>query len=267
MSFTINGQPNTTVRLEKASQTESSVTNSPKTYTWINNYTLDTNGTYSFWTSTSNQSWQVYRCRAASGHATSTNSVGYVTTTITSNYFALSNPFNRGDNTLGTVLPYTLDGISIYLWDKAQQQYGNANTFFWGSWDDDTMVLNPGEGFMLYNDSSNPTTNVSFYGFVPEGTLYAATTMTNTNNNALSPLTIDMNSNPSSGLTTQIGDSISIWNVAQQSWNVTNVYSAGQTPWDYTTDKVTGSIGKFFFYKGNQSYQRTFHVWDGFYTP
>jgi len=70
----------------------------------------------------------------------------------------IANPLNYGDNHLNTILPLpdSASGTTIYRFDPATQNYGEAITFIgfglgWISADprSDWLVLNPGEGVFI----------------------------------------------------------------------------------------------------------------------
>lgn len=107
----------------------------------------------------------------------SVNAVGYVNTTVPANGLAiLANPLNGTNNLLDTILPLPegSDGVTIYRFDTAAQNYTDAITYIFGvgwlSASDPTPTIAPGEGFWVQNVLATPL-NITFVGEVPQGTL------------------------------------------------------------------------------------------------
>ena len=120
----------------------------------------------------------------------SVNAVGYVKVTIPANGLEMiANPLNQPNNDLNVILPLkddsTQDGITIYRFDPNGGGGGGAyrNAITWvsngpgmgGLWftpdvDPNATVVNPGEGFFVYNVTGTAA-DLTFVGEVMQGSL------------------------------------------------------------------------------------------------
>jgi hypothetical protein len=102
----------------------------------------------------------------------SVNAVGYVNTPIPGNnqLAILANPLIGTNNSINTVIPTAPDGMIIYRFDPATQNYRDSIAYIdgvgWLSTDPDPQ-LPVGEGFWVQN--SAPATTLTFVGEVAQG--------------------------------------------------------------------------------------------------
>jgi hypothetical protein len=99
----------------------------------------------------------------------SVNIVGYVNTAVPAGFSMIQNPLNASpDNKLANVLPIPAQPCVIYLYQASSGGY-LINEFDGEAWADDQMVINPGDGFFMYNPGAAFT--ITFVGEVPTGSL------------------------------------------------------------------------------------------------
>jgi hypothetical protein len=100
----------------------------------------------------------------------SVNAVGFVNVVFPPGFTLASNPLEGATNTVlalfGTSVP---NGTSVFKFDGVTGSY-TGSTFFFGSWNNPTMSLLPGEGFFFKNPTVTAITN-TFVGNVKQGTL------------------------------------------------------------------------------------------------
>src|SRR5712692_2265851 len=120
----------------------------------------------------------------------SINAVGYVKQTIAFGNLALiANPLNQPNNDLTVILPLkddgTQDGVSIYRFNPASGGYRSTITWvsagpgMGGVWytpdsmtDPNATVVNPGEGFFVFNNSlGGSAVDLTWVGEVMQGNL------------------------------------------------------------------------------------------------
>ena len=99
----------------------------------------------------------------------SLNVVGYVNVPVVGNaagyYTMVANPLNAANNTIGALLPAPPDFTALYKYTGTGFAIA---TFFFGSWDDGTFTLNPGEGCII---GANTPFTATFVGEVMQGKL------------------------------------------------------------------------------------------------
>jgi hypothetical protein len=122
---------------------------------------------------------------AAMAQVTSQNIVGFVNKTVygasQQYYTLLNNPLNGTNNNINTIIPTAPEGVTVYRWDSVHQQFFDGITYYdaatvapnpagWytAAGDPSTAVLNPGEGFFLYNGGGTNFT-LTFVGEVQTG--------------------------------------------------------------------------------------------------
>jgi hypothetical protein len=100
----------------------------------------------------------------------SVNSVGFVNVNFPSGFSIASNPLDGAANTVVALFPAsTPNGSTVFKFNPAGGNFTSA-TFFFGTWDNPTMTLVPGEGFFFRNTAATTFTN-TFVGNVKQGTL------------------------------------------------------------------------------------------------
>jgi hypothetical protein len=99
----------------------------------------------------------------------SVNIVGYVNTAIPSGFSMIQNPLNASpNNSLASALPNPGAPCQLFKYNTTSGAY-DINEFDGEFWLDDAQVVNPGEGFFLFNPGAPFT--ITFVGEVPTGTL------------------------------------------------------------------------------------------------
>lgn len=98
----------------------------------------------------------------------SVNAVGFVTITNKVGLNLIANPLNTTNNTLGALFPASFPDFTDFL--KFDPNIGDfvTSTFFFGSWSDPSVTLNPGEGGFVNTTVEFPLT---FVGEVMQGNL------------------------------------------------------------------------------------------------
>ncbi|NBR84455.1 MAG: hypothetical protein EBS84_04755 [Proteobacteria bacterium] len=99
----------------------------------------------------------------------SVNAVGFVNVTFSPGFTLACNPLNGATNTVLALFPSVPNGTSIFKFDSVSGSY-TGSTFLFGSWNNPSMTLVPGEGFFFKNPTGTPITN-TFVGNVMQGTL------------------------------------------------------------------------------------------------
>ena len=104
----------------------------------------------------------------------SVNAVGYVNTVVPPKGFAFVNvPLIAPNNTINSLIPPTVDGMVVYLYragDFVINSISKDDVTKLLVWDDATVTINPGEGFVVKNPSATAAT-LTFVGDVPQGSL------------------------------------------------------------------------------------------------
>ena len=100
----------------------------------------------------------------------SVNSVGFVNVNFPPGFSIASNPLDGAANTVVALFPAsTPNGSTVFKFNPAEGNFTSA-TFFFGTWDNPTMTLVPGEGFFFRNTAATTFIN-TFVGNVKQGTL------------------------------------------------------------------------------------------------
>jgi hypothetical protein len=100
----------------------------------------------------------------------SVNAVGFVNVNLPSGFSIASNPLEGATNTVAALFPSTTpNGSTVFKFNSANGSFTSA-TYFFGSWDNPSMTLVPGEGFFFRNTDGTTFTN-TFVGNVKQGTL------------------------------------------------------------------------------------------------
>lgn len=100
----------------------------------------------------------------------SVNAVGFVNLEFPPGFSIASNPLDGATNTVVALFPATTpNGSTVFKFNPATGGF-TSSTFFFGTWDDPTMTLVPGEGFFFRNTAATTFTN-TFVGNVKQGTL------------------------------------------------------------------------------------------------
>jgi len=177
---------------------------------------------------------------ASQAQVYSVNAVGYVNTVCVHGFTMIANPLNTTNNTLAALIPTPPDFTTIYKWDDVAQNFVNA-IYFFGSWDQPTMPLNPGEGCFVSTDTQF---TITWVGDVLQGNL----------TNSI-PLNYSIRSSkvPQTGSLTQLAfptpnefDTLYKWNKTIQNYD-NYVYFFGS--WSPSEPSV--EVGESFFYSGN----------------
>jgi hypothetical protein len=99
----------------------------------------------------------------------SVNAVGFVNINFPPGFTLASNPLEGATNTVPVLFPSVPNGTSVFKFDSGTGSY-IGSTFLFGSWNNPSMTLVPGEGFFFKNPSATTLTN-TFVGNVKQGTL------------------------------------------------------------------------------------------------
>jgi hypothetical protein len=75
---------------------------------------------------------------------------------INPGYAAIANPFHRGANTLGEVLPMVPNGTRLFKYDAVANGY-TETTFIFNQWTEPDQTLAPGEGAFVFNPTDTVT--------------------------------------------------------------------------------------------------------------
>lgn len=108
----------------------------------------------------------------AQGAVYSVNAVGFVNLDIPGGYSIIANPLNASNNNVTNILSGQVpDGTTVYKLVGGNYQINGAAVIGGETaWDDETMTLNPGEGFFIRNPGTN-SFKLTFVGEVPQGNL------------------------------------------------------------------------------------------------
>ena len=100
----------------------------------------------------------------------SVNAVGFVNIVFPPGFSLASNPLDSAANTVASLFPSTTpNGSTVFKFNPVTGSFTSA-TFFFGTWDNPTMTLVPGEGFFFRNTDVAAFTT-TFVGNVKQGTL------------------------------------------------------------------------------------------------
>lgn len=184
----------------------------------------------------------------------SVNAVGFVNLTFPPGFTLATNPLEGSTNTVPALFPSVPNGTSVFKFDSATGSY-TGSTFLFGSWNNASMTLVPGEGFFFKNPGATTLTN-TFVGNVKQGTLTTPLS---------AGFTLVGSQVPQSGLvTTDLGlpignaESVFKFNTTSQSYEGGS-YLFGS--WSAPGEPSIG-VGEGFFVKKNASasWTRTFSV-------
>jgi hypothetical protein len=195
----------------------------------------------------------------------SVNAVGYVNTDLVPGFNLVSNPLdNKTGNTVanlfGTGIQGTIpDGTTVFTFVNGGfriSQYDELDGAFGGEAAND--VVPPGSGVFVRNPSS-ANVRVTFVGEVKQGSLSHPIPV---------GYSIQASEVPQAGTATalglqgQIGDSITLWSEATQSFNFTSQFDELDNDWSPALPVL--AVGDAFFYRNAQSsaraWTRTFSV-------
>jgi len=177
----------------------------------------------------------------------SLNVVGYVNVTVGNGLSIIANPLTGATNTVAALFPNVPDQTAIYTFNGTFQ----GNSFEFGAWSNPNQILLPGEGFFIYNPTTQYTN--TFVGEVSSGSL------TNPIPNGLS---LRASQVPQSGLIQTVlgyipGDGDAIYQYHQGSG-----YSGASFEFGGWSQEPTVGVGEgFFVYNNNPSrnWTRTFN--------
>jgi hypothetical protein len=184
----------------------------------------------------------------------SVNAVGFVNINFPPGFTLASNPLEGATNTVPVLFPSVPNGTSVFKFDSGTGSY-IGSTFLFGSWNNPSMTLVPGEGFFFKNPSATTLTN-TFVGNVKQGTL--ATPLA-------AGFTLVGSQVPQSGLvTTDLGLPIGNAESVFKFDTATQSYTGGSFlfgSWSAPGEPSIG-VGEGFFVKKNAtaSWTRTFSV-------
>jgi hypothetical protein len=184
----------------------------------------------------------------------SVNAVGFVNLNFPPGFTLASNPLEGATNTVPALFPSVPNGTSIFKFDSATGSY-TGSTFLFGSWNNPSMTLVPGEGFFFKNPGATTLTN-TFVGNVKQGTLTTPLS---------AGFTLVGSQVPQSGLvTTDLGVPIGNAESVFKFDTATQSYTGGSFlfgSWSAPGEPSIG-VGEGFFVKKNAiaSWTRTFSV-------
>jgi hypothetical protein len=184
----------------------------------------------------------------------SVNAVGFVNVNFPPGFTLASNPLEGATNTVPALFPSVPNGTSVFKFDSGTGSYVGS-TFLFGSWNNPSMTLVPGEGFFFRNPGVTTLTN-TFVGNVKQGTLTTP---------LAAGFTLVGSQVPQSGLvTTDLGLPIGNAESVFKFDTVTQSYTGGSFLFGSWTGGVepTVGVGEGFFVKKNSStsWTRTFSV-------
>ena len=190
----------------------------------------------------------------ASAQVYSVNAVGYINITVPAGKFALAaNQLNAGGNKITEVIPTASEGTIVFRYAAGSGFVGNGYEF--GAWSITDMVLPPGAGFFIQNNTAAAQT-FTFVGEVPQGSLSTALAaglnLTASQVPQAGKLGTDL------GYTAAEGDIIYQWDIDGQKYKAPNGYEFGS----WSLGEPTVAVGEgFFLQKGAAaSWTRTFSV-------
>ena len=111
--------------------------------------------------------FRFYRVKTPS--ASSANIVGYASVPFPPGFSMIANPLNAPSNTVGLLFPGLPDGTTFCKFDTRLFRLTN-NAVKMGKWVNPAEILNPGEGALIFNPTSDFKT-LHFSGDVPQGDL------------------------------------------------------------------------------------------------
>ncbi len=189
----------------------------------------------------------------ASAQVYSVNAVGYINSTVEAGKFALvANQLNAGGNKITEVIPVASEGTIVFRYAAGSGFVGNGYEF--GSWSLPDMVLPPGVGFFIQNNTAANQT-FTFVGEVPQGTLSTALS---------AGLNLTGSQVPQAGTLAALGyvgadgDVVYQWDAAAQGYKAPNGFEFGA--WSLGEPNIAVGEG-FFIQKGAAgTWNRTFSV-------
>jgi len=100
----------------------------------------------------------------------SVNAVGYVNVVLQPGFSIINNPLDTGSNTVANILGTPPEGTTVYRFAGGSF---TINSFTFGSWSTPGDIINPGEGFFIFNPQSGATGSFTntFVGTVMQGSL------------------------------------------------------------------------------------------------
>ncbi|MEQ2008225.1 MAG: hypothetical protein ABMA26_15620 [Limisphaerales bacterium] len=184
----------------------------------------------------------------------SVNAVGFVNLNFAPGFTLASNPLDGANNTVAVLLPSVPNGTSVFKFDSAAGTYVGS-TFLFGSWNNPSMTLVPGEGFFFKNPGAT-TLTITFVGNVKQGTLTTPLS---------AGFTLVGSQVPQGGLvTTDLGLPIGNAESVFKFDTATQAYTGGSFLFGSWTGGIepTIGVGEGFFVKKNASasWTRTFSV-------
>jgi hypothetical protein len=189
----------------------------------------------------------------ASAQVYSVNAVGYINVSVDAGKFALvSNQLNAGGNKIGEVIPTASEGTIVFRYVAGAGFAGNGYEF--GAWSLPDMVLAPGTGFFIQNNTAAAQT-FTFVGEVPQGTL---------STDLVAGLNLTGSQVPQAGTLASLGytgaegDVVYQWDAAAQAYKSPNGFEFGS--WSLGEPNIAVGEG-FFIQKGAAAtWTRTFSV-------
>jgi hypothetical protein len=107
---------------------------------------------------------------AQSSNVYSVNVVGYVSVPVPTEFSLIANPLSQTDNSIGSLIPNPPVGTTVYTYDNVTGYSVSVFDEFDEAWlPDPGMPLNMGDGFFIYNPSSEFT--ITYVGEVAQGPL------------------------------------------------------------------------------------------------
>jgi len=190
----------------------------------------------------------------ASAQVYSVNAVGYINVPVPAGNFALVvNQLNAGDNTIPSVIPTAIEGTIVFRYAAGAGFVGNGYEF--GAWSIPGMVLSPGLGFFIQNNTAAAQT-FTFVGEVPQGPL--STTLAAGLNLVGSQVPQAGGLQAALGYTPAEGDIVYQWDIATQKYKAPNGFEFGS--WGLGDPAIAVAEG-FFLQKGAAgTWNRTFSV-------
>jgi len=184
----------------------------------------------------------------------SVNAVGYINITVPAGKFALAaNQLNAGSNKIIEVIPTASEGTIVFRYSAGSGFVGNGYEF--GAWSITDMVLPPGVGFFIQNNTAAAQT-FTFVGEVPQGNL--STALSAGLNLAASQVPQAGKLGTDLGYTAAEGDIVYQWDIDGQKYKAPNGYEFGS----WSLGEPTVAVGEgFFLQKGAAAtWARTFSV-------
>jgi len=183
----------------------------------------------------------------------SVNAVGFVNVNCPSGFSLITNPLEAATNTVAALFPSPPPGSVVFKFNSGSGSF-SATTFAFGSWDNPSLALVPGEGFFFKNPTGTTYTN-TFVGNVKQGAL---TTSLNAG------FTLVASQVPQSGLVaTDLGLPSVAGDTVFQYSNLANAYTSSTFVFgSWTPSEPSIAVGEGFFVKKAvaASWTRTFSV-------